>query len=318
MILTLTMNPSVDKSTSFDKLIPEKKLRCAELVIEAGGGGINVSKAIKRLGGETLAVFPSGGNNGKIIEDHLQQEGIDFQTIKIEQDTRENFVAVEQATNAQYRFVLPGPTLSATEVNACIDLLDDLKVKPKLIVASGSLPPGVATDFYATLALKSKSLGIKYIVDTSGEPLRLAAEAGVYLLKPNLTELCALVGKDHLELNEVDDAALEVVKQGKCEIVVVSLGPSGALVVSKDGYEHIPSPSVRKRTTVGAGDSMVAGMAFMIDHGKSLSEIVKFGVACGTAATMNNGTQLFKKEDVHHIHDWIHRHGEKHKINMEN
>jgi 6-phosphofructokinase 2 len=318
MILTITMNPAVDKSTSFDKLVPEKKLRCSELVTEAGGGGINVSKAIKKLGGDTLAIFPSGGHNGKIIESHLEKQGIAYQAIPISEETRENFVAVEKSTNAQYRFVMPGPRLSGEELNACFEILDKMKEKPRLIVASGSLPPGADKDFYARLAEKSRQLGIKYIVDTSGEPLKLAAEAGVYLLKPNLTELCSLVGKEHLEMEEVDDAALKIIKQGNCEVIVVSLGPSGALLVSKEGYEHIPSPTVKKRTTVGAGDSMVAGMAVMIDQGRSLQEMVRFGVACGTAATMNSGTQLFKEEDVHHIHHWIEKYGEKYKIDMEN
>ena len=176
---------------------------------------------------------------------------------------------------------------------------------PSIIAASGSLPPGVPDNFYARLAVMSKQKGIKLIVDTSGAPLQLAAQEGVYLLKPNLSELCSLVGKDYLQLKEVDEAAKQVIEKGHCEVVVVSMGPSGAMLVTKDLHENIPAPTVKKLSTVGAGDSMVGGIAWMIEQGKSLSEMVRFGVACGTAATMNAGTQLFKKEDVLKLYEWI-------------
>lgn len=308
MILTITMNPAVDKSTSLEKLIPEKKLRCIELIQEAGGGGINVSKAIKKLGGETLALFPSGGINGKLLEQILKNDQIAFQAIPMDGETRESFTAVERSTNAQYRFVMPGCRLSEKEIGACLAAIDILNPKPSIIVASGSLPPGVPDDFYARLAIIAKQKKIKLIVDTSGLPLHLAAQEGVYLLKPNLSELCGLVGKDYLELREVDEAALQVIRKGHCEVVVVSMGPSGALLVTKDTHERITAPTVKKLSTVGAGDSMVAGIAWMLEQAKSLEEMVRFGVACGSAATMNAGTKLFNKEDVYRLYEWISLH----------
>ena len=134
------------------------------------------------------------------------------------------------------------------------------------------------------------------------------AREGVYLLKPNLSELCSLVGKEYLQLNEVDEAAKQDIEKGRCEVVVVSMGPAGAMLVTKDMHEKIPAPTVKKLSTVGAGDSMVGGMAWMLEQGKSLSEIARFGVAWGTAATMNAGTQLFKKEDVLKLCEWINQH----------
>ena len=305
MITTITINPALDKSTSLEKLIPEKKLRCTDLLIEAGGGGINVSKAIKKLDGESLALFPSGGANGKQLEHILLMENIRYKSIPIEAETRESFTASELSTNAQYRFVMPGSKLSAEEIELCLSAINSLNPLPSIMVASGSLPPGVPDDFFARLAVMSKQKGIKLIVDTSGTPLRLAAQQGVYLLKPNLSELCSLVGTDYLQLEEVDDAALEVIQKGHCEIVVVSMGPLGAMLVTKECYEMVSAPTVKKLSTVGAGDSMVAGMVWMLEQGKSLSEMVRFGVACGTAATMNSGTQLFKPEDVYRLYDWI-------------
>jgi 6-phosphofructokinase 2 len=316
MIVTITMNPALDKSTTVDKLAPEKKMRCAQMITEAGGGGINVSKAIKKLEGESIAIFPSGGMNGKKIEEYLSAQGINFRTIPIKSETRENIVVGETETNAQFRFVLPGATLKEEDAKACIQLLEE--IKPSYIVASGSLPPGLTGQFFSDLAKLSKKMNARYIIDTSGEPLQMAAKEGVYLLKPNLGELSALVGKEQLELNEVDDAAIDIIRKGSCEVIVVSLGPSGAILATKDFCEHIPSPTVKKQSTVGAGDSMVAGMVYMLSQGKSLREVARFGVACGTAATMNPGTQLFKKEDVYRLYDWINRHAESHQVSLEN
>jgi len=317
MIVTITMNPAVDKSTSVNKLVPEKKMRCSELITEAGGGGINVSKALKELGGESLAVFPSGGLNGKLLENYLTAQQINIKCIAVAHETRENIVVRETDTNSQYRFVMPGAALTEKEAQSCFDILQQLQPRPSFIVASGSLPPGLPDNFFGQLAKVAKQLNARFIIDTSGQPLQLAAKEGVYLLKPNLSELCALVGKEHLELNEVDDAAMEVIKQGRCEVMVVSMGPSGALLVTRDGCEHVPTPAVKKQSTVGAGDSMVAGMVWMMEQGKSLSETVRFGVACGTAATMNPGTQLFKKADVYRLYEWINKYADKYKMDLD-
>src|SRR4028119_107306 len=136
MIVTITMNPAVDKSTTIDRLIPEKKLRCDELVIEAGGGGINVSKAIKKLDGESLALFPNGGLNGKILESCLNDLNLNYKVIPIENETRENLVVTETSTNSQFRFVMPGKTMGEEVSTAMIDTLLSLPVTPTIIVAS--------------------------------------------------------------------------------------------------------------------------------------------------------------------------------------
>ncbi|MEO6038719.1 MAG: PfkB family carbohydrate kinase, partial [Saprospiraceae bacterium] len=149
---------------------------------------------------------------------------------------------------------------------------------------------------------------------TSGAALQAAVEVGVFMLKPNLGELSALAGVEKLEMNEVDDAALRIVRQGKCSVLVVSLGAQGALLVTPEGFEHIPAPVVQKQTTVGAGDSMVAGMVWALGGGKSLREMVQIGVACGTAATLNRGTELFRTEDVWRLHDWIQTYGERYRF----
>lgn len=311
MIVTITMNPALDKTTVVEKLLPEKKLRCSEITIDAGGGGINVSKAIKKLGGESTAVFPCGGTNGKLLQQLLSAEGISHKTIPILADTRESFTVTELSGNAQYRFVTPGGLFTDKDLQNCITAITSISPMPQIIVISGSLPPGAPDNFLATLVLIIKKMGAKCIIDTSGKALQMAVREGVYLLKPNLTELCSLVGKSFLQLNEVEDAAHEVIQRGHCEVVVVSMGPAGALLITKTEQERIIAPTVKKLTTVGAGDSMVAGIAWMMEKGATLSEAVRFGVACGTAVTMNQDTGLFNRNDVFKLYQWINHHYNK-------
>src|SRR5690349_16205399 len=298
MIVTLTLNPAVDKSTEVDRLVPEKKMRCPNLTVEAGGGGINVSKAIKELGGESVAIFPYGGLNGDLLLELLAEKSIPTRGIRVNQMTRESFTINEVSTNRQYRFVMPGPTLADQDLLNLKEALLSIP-NPTYLVMSGSFPEGLPTTFIMQrVAQFAKDQGMKLIVDTSGDTLKTALETGVHLVKPNLAELCSLVNKESLELSEIDAAAQEVIKSKGCEVVVVSMGPAGAMVISKDVSKKFTAPVVKKLTTVGAGDSMVAGITWMLDQKKSIEEAIQFGIACGTAATMNKGTQLFKKEDA--------------------
>lgn len=311
-IVTLTLSPALDKSTSLDRLLPEKKLRCEPLRIDAGGGGINVSKGIARLGGKSAAVFPAGGANGQQLCRLVEKAGIQAEVIESKSETRESFSVVESDTNAQYRFTLPGVEMSRAEARACLDRVK--KLGPEYLVASGSLPPGLPETFYEEVAAFAKKIGARFILDTSGPALRAAADEGLYLLKPNLHELSALSGAEKLEMNQVDDAAMQIIAQGQCEVVLVSLGPQGALLATKKGFEHIPAPQVHKRTTVGAGDSTVAGMIWGLSEGKPPREAAQLAVACGSAATMGRGTELFHREDVDKLLRWIETYGERYRF----
>ncbi|MBL7807944.1 MAG: 1-phosphofructokinase family hexose kinase [Saprospiraceae bacterium] len=311
-IVTLTLNPALDKSTEVDQMIPEQKLRCSPMRLDAGGGGINVSKAIRKLGGETVAVFPCGGHNGNILCDLLHHDGIVVKTVPVDGEVRENVSVRDKSTNAQYRLTMPGLELSENDADQCLAVIGSLK--PEYIVASGSLPPGLRDTYFEKVAAFAKSINARFILDTSGKALQAAADEGLYLLKPNLSELSALSGIPNLEMHQVDDAAMEIIRLGKCEIVVVSLGPQGALLVTPQGIEHIPAPTVKKQTTVGAGDSMVAGMVWALSNGKTLREVGRIGVACGSAATMNTGTELFKAADVWRLVEWIETYGERYQI----
>ncbi len=311
-IVTLTLNPALDKSTSTERLTPEQKLRCTAMQEDAGGGGLNVSKGIRKLGGQSTAVFPTGGRTGHRLKSILNDLGIETSTLEAAGETRENFSVLETSTNLQYRFTLPGQPMHEAEADQCLELVR--RLQPEILVASGSLPPGLPETYYEKVAAFAKEIGASLVLDTSGPALMAAADEGLFLLKPNLAELSALAGVRELEMNQVDDAALQIIHQGKCQIVVVSLGAQGALVVTRDGFEHIPAPTVKKRSTIGAGDSMVAGMVWALSAGKSPREMAQIGVACGTAATLNPGTELFHPEDVWRLHQWILTYGERYRI----
>lgn len=295
-VVTLTINPALDKTTHFKGLVPEQKIRCETPRYDAGGGGINVSKAISRLGGISLAIFTSGGSTGKMLTELLNKDSIQCKTIETESWTRESFVAVDDNTNSQYRFGFAGSAISEDEKKEIIETIQ--KLKPKFLVLSGSLNEGLSTNFYQHIANLAKKTGSKVIVDTSGEALQKVLETGVYLIKPNIGELAKLIGVATLEINEVETAARKLIEKGNAEIIVVSLGPQGAVLVTKDICEFVSAPNVVKKSTVGAGDSMVGAMVWALSQNKSLKEVIRWGVACGSAATMNEGTQLFKLEDA--------------------
>jgi 6-phosphofructokinase 2 len=304
MIATLTLNPAIDKSTSVAQLVPEKKLRCTGMIVEAGGGGINISKAIAILNEKSKAVFTCGGINGKLLLELLHKDSLETIPVQIESDTRESIVVTETSTNKEYKFIVPGPTLdekALSEIKSAINNLKDVS----FLVCSGSLPPGVPDHFLAGIAAIAKQKRIKFIVDTSGPPLKNSVTQGVYLIKPNMSELNFLAGTKYLEANEIEEAANRIISSGHCEVIVVSMGPSGAMLVNKSLRKRFPAPLVKKQSTVGAGDSMLAGIVWMLEQNKSLEDAVRFGIACGTAATVNKGPQLFKKEDAFRFYEWM-------------
>lgn len=295
-IVTLTINPALDKSANFSGLIPEQKIRCETPRYDAGGGGINVSKAVHRLHGESLCVFTSGGPIGIMLQECLEKETITSTVIPTKNWTRENFIAYDGATKSQYRFGFPGDSLTEEELEKIKATI--INLKPKFLVLSGSLNEGIPSDYYQSICKLFKNSDTKIIVDTSGEALKKVLETGVYLIKPNIGELAKLMSVDRLEVNEVETAAKKLISKGSAEIVVVSLGPNGAILVTKDQTEFVKAPNVEKKSTVGAGDSMVGGMTWALSQSKTLKEVLQWGVSCGSAATMNEGTQLFKLEDA--------------------
>jgi 6-phosphofructokinase 2 len=299
-IITITFSPSIDKSTSVLELIPEKKMCCSSPKLEPGGGGINVARVINRLGGEVTAVFPSGGYTGMSFNHLLENEKVPFVSIQTKNETRENFVILDESTNKQFRFGMPSKEILENEWKDCLKAIENHK-NVDFIIASGSLPPGIPLDIYAELSKISKLNNAKFIVDTSGEALKKAVNEGVYLLKPNLEELGILLEIEDLKIENIEVAAKELIQKKSCEIIVISLGANGAMLVTKDETITIKPPKVKVKSTVGAGDSMVAGIVFGLSNKLNLNECLQYGIACGTATTMNLGSALCEKEEVERL-----------------
>ncbi|MFW6170236.1 MAG: 1-phosphofructokinase family hexose kinase [Planctomycetota bacterium] len=281
-IVTVTINPAIDESTSVEHVQANQKLRCEAPSFYPGGGGINVARAVHRLGGEAEAWYTSGGSSGQMLQGLLHEEGVSCCAIPIQGRTRTNVSVWERASDRQYRFGMPGPRLEQPEWQQYLDAARELDPVPDYLVASGSLARGVPDEFYAKLAETVRNIGARFIVDTSGEPLRKAMEAGVYLVKPNLRELNHLAGRELKEEWEQERMAGELVQSGRAEVVVLSLGAGGAFLASSEGNVRLRSPTVPIRSRVGAGDSMMAGIVLALSRGRSLKEALNFGGAAGT------------------------------------
>ncbi|MFN2239272.1 MAG: 1-phosphofructokinase family hexose kinase [Thermoanaerobaculia bacterium] len=308
-ILTLTVNPTIDKNTRVEHVRPEKKLRCERAWRNPGGGGVNVSRAIHRLGGTSTLLYLGGGATGNILEDLLEDEGLTPRRISIEGWTRENLIVYEERSEQQYRFGMPGPEVSEEEWQGCLDELGAVDPPPDYLVASGSLAPGMPEDFYLRVARVADHLGARLVADTSGEALRHLIGSNAFLLKPNVRELQDLAGKELGDEQEKIDAAQRLIAEGCCSVVVLSLGSGGAMLITADDSEHVRAPTVPIRSKVGAGDSMVAGIVLGLSRDMDLEDAVRFGTAAGAAAVMTEGTELCRREDTEQIYSRMKKQG---------
>jgi len=305
-ILTLTMNPTIDKSAMVGHVLPERKLRCQPPRFDPGGGGINVSRAIRKLGGESKAYYVSGGPPGASLHQLLDREEINHHAMAIEGWTRENLTIFEEETEQQFRFGMPGPNMGEKEWRKCLDKLYKAAPKPDYIVASGSLPPGVPEDFYARVARIAQELDARMILDTSGAPLACAVEEKrLFLIKPNLRELEALANGDIEDEFQQETLLRQIVESGRSEAVLLSLGRGGARLAWNDGCEYFRTPTVSIKSKVGAGDSMVGGVTLSLTQGNPIPEAVRFGMSAGAAAVMTPGTELCRKKDTMRLYDSI-------------
>jgi 6-phosphofructokinase 2 len=295
---TVTANPAIDVSTRVASIVAERKLRCGPPVFQPGGGGINVARAIRRLGGEVQAVFPSGGPAGRLLEELMAEEGVTSRVIPIAGRVRENLNVLESETGRQFRFVLPGPELSESECARLFDAVARLEPFPDYLVASGSLPPGAPEDLYARLARLTRERGGRLVLDASGPALARALDEGVYLCKPSLREFGEWTGEPAGDEAAWRRRARRVVEEGSCEVLVVSLGAAGVLWTTRDEQERLTSPAVPVASSVGAGDSLVAGIVFSLCRGRSVRDAMRLGVAAAAATVMTSGTSLFRREDA--------------------
>lgn len=297
-ILTLTLNPTIDVSTSVERLAPLHKLRCGPARRDPGGGGINVARVIRRLGGDVAAVYPAGGLIGALLRKLTDEEGVQSRTVPIAEETREDFTVLEETSGQQYRFVLPGPRLSECEWRACLDAVLSFGGRPQFIVASGSLPPGVPAESFRALAKAARENSAKLVVDSTKPVLKAALEEGVHLIKPNLRELRDLVDEPLVSKEEWIDASRRLIAANGVEHVALTLGERGALLVTRDEAWFAEGLPVKPVSSVGAGDSFLGAMVWALSSGHGLQEALRYGVAAGSAAVLAPGTGLCSEDDV--------------------
>ena len=297
-VLCLTMNPSVDLATRTEQVVPTHKLRCEATQHDAGGGGVNVARVLTRLGGRCVALCPAGGPSGEWLKHRMLDDGLSTTYLPITAETRVSFTVHEAATGAEFRFVMPGPVLSPAEWQSGLQHLLDLADFPDLLVASGSLPPGVPVDFYAQLARLCKTRGGRLVLDGSGPALAAAMAEGVFLVKPNLRELSELVGRPLETPDQWQAAACGLVQSGSAEVVALTLGHLGALLVTREGMWSAGALPVKVVSAVGAGDSFVGGLVWALQQGQSLLDAFAWGVSAGTGALLSASTGLCCADDA--------------------
>jgi 6-phosphofructokinase 2 len=298
-IICLALNPTIDSSCQADEVKPIKKIRTSEERYDPGGGGVNVARVIRELGGKAVVVYLAGG----VLTDMLERIGIEHHLIPIAGNTRVSHVVFERSSGQEYRFTPQGPELKQAEWQACLEQLH--KMDGDYLVASGSLPRGVPTDFYARVARIGAEKGARVVVDSSGDALREAVAEGVYLIKPNLREFETLAGRELRSEADQEAAARSLIEDGKAEVIAVSLGAEGALLVSAEDCFRLKAPEVKPKSAVGAGDSFVGAMTLGIAKGWPLRNAFTLAVATGTATVLTMGTELCRREDVERIYRQI-------------
>lgn len=295
-IVTLTLNPAIDLACSAEAVVPTHKIRTGDEHIDPGGGGINVARVLHALDADVLAVILAGGVTGALIEDLLNGAGVPHRTIRMKGRTRISFTVYDRTSGLEYRFVPEGPTAEPQDWLQVLSVLE--QIDADWVIASGSLEHGVPEDIYGRVAELAHRRGQKFVLDTSGAPLRAALAAGVDLVKPSLAELEWLVGRKLPEAAEQEAAALALVRAGQATMIAVTLGEDGAFLATADGVTRMLALQVPFRSAVGAGDSFLAAMVLALSQGSSREDALAWGIAAGTAAVVCAGTARVHRADV--------------------
>ena len=304
-ILTVTLNPALDLATETAEVVPELKLRCAPPLVDPGGGGINVSRAIARMDGLSTAVVALGGPAGARVEALMAGARLPIVRVDAPGDTRESLSVTDRSTGQQYRFVLPGPVWDDDDVAAACRAIVAEVPQDGIVVMSGSNPPGVPDDLAVTLARRLQDRGASLVVDTSGEPLACVVRAavGVSVLRMNDAEAEGLAGRPLPERADTSAFAAGLVHAGVARAVIVARGRDGNIIATADGCWHAVAHDVPIVSKVGAGDSFVAGFTLGRARGWDAGTSLGLAAAAASAAVMTPATELCRPEDVARLFD---------------
>lgn len=300
MIATITLNPCLDKYISVAHLDLNETNRSQAVIQYAGGKGLDVSRAVHEMGGETMAFGFAGGHEGVTLTTLMAREEVPYTFIPINDETRSCYIINVTDSSQQIRINTPGPGISVTEVLELVRRVWQLVPAPDILVCGGSVPPSLPADIYAIIIKQAHIQGIKIILDSSGVFLKEGIRARPLLIKPNVREAEELLGRPVESEKDILGAAKEIAGMG-VEIAVISRGKDGVVAASQTETILAVPPIVTAVSTVGAGDSTVAGLAIALERKESLAYACKLAVAMGTAAVLTSDTTLARREDVQKI-----------------
>ena len=295
MIYTVTLNPILDRIVEVEELIYDDVNMVVDEKKYPGGKGIDVSRVIKELGGQSIAMGFAGGYNGLELVGRLVNEGILCDFTKIHNETRAHITIFQRKKKLQTLLGTLCPAISQIEVDEFFRKIQEIPVNSYAVI-SGNPPQGMSDSFYAQLITTLKERDIKVILDTDEEALKRGADAGPYLIKPNIHEFGRLVEANVSEMEDIIKYARPY--EDKTKYIVVSMGAKGVLGISKESNYRVVPPKINVRSSVGAGDSLVAGIIFALSENISFEDALALGVACGTASALNPCSDLCKKNDI--------------------
>lgn len=299
MIYTITLNPALDRTIWLEDLKIDDTNRIIKEEKYAGGKGIDVSRVLSNFGVPNVALGFVGGFAGLEIEGLLINEGVNFDFIKISEETRTNLVINTNTYDKQIIISAKGPSIPPFELTKLIEKINNLD-NPSYVVISGSLPEGLKPAVYAKIIDTVKNLGAKVVLDTDGEALAFNINHKPDIIKPNRHELSRVVNRELKTLDDIIISAKEINRKG-IKTILVSMGKDGILYVSENVIMHAIPPEVKVVNTIGAGDSSVAGFLYGRYIGVSEEESLKYAVSAGTATTLKPGTALATLEDTINI-----------------
>lgn len=300
-IITFTPNPVLDRTLTVPRIVFNEMTRATASRLDWGGKGLNVSRALQALGVKSLATGFVGGAAGQLLERGLSEMGIATDFVHIAGETRTNIVITD--TDAQHYIKVNevGPEVHGEEIASLFDRAHRYVGPGTMWILSGSLPPGVPDSFYAQLVELAQAQGVKTLLDASGEPLRLGCGAAPYLVKPNLVEAAQVTGHAIESESDALSAAAFFLDQG-IELVALSAGADGMLLAAKQQAIWAKPPHVKALNPVGAGDALLAGVAWAVQSGACFEDIARWGVAAGTAAAMCDGVGVGTRAEVKALH----------------
>lgn len=299
-IFTVTLNPALDLTSEVAELVPNRKLRCSTPSVDPGGGGVNVSRAIRILGGETTACVTRGGAVGDELVRLLREEGLAPHDFAIAGATRQSLAVGVEGTQDQYRFVFPGPVIAEDEADSIVHELGGITGEGDWIVLSGSLPPGLPACFYRDLAASLKRARRRVVADTSGEALAAfrSTDEPPTVLRMNHQEAAELCGRDLPEISDTAEAAQQLCREGVARLVVLTHGDAGCILATPDECHRIPAPQVERVSAVGAGDSFVAALTLGLSRGWDLPKVGAYAMAAAASALTTPATDLCDRDQV--------------------